>query len=182
MTRRRRQTDPARGRVIVLSVVVGVLIVLAAAAGATAFVKDDPPRSQPVVAAPSSPGASSTPHEKTTDSAGPPTTPAPAPSIPGTDRLGFIGTAARCADGDAPRMMVLTAASRAVVCDRAGALYYAGWRTATASGTHVDGLVTAGPGWIANAPDATITIAPSGLVFSTASGEFAEPATGFWAG
>ncbi|WP_156485539.1 hypothetical protein [Tsukamurella pseudospumae] len=179
MSRPARPADPARGRVIVVSVVVGVLIVIAAAAGATAYVSGQRQPAESVAgpasaAAPSTSGTSGTSVEQS----GAPTA---APSIPGTDALGFLGTTARCADGDRPKMMVLTATSQAVVCDHAGALYYAGWRTDTGSGTRIDGVLPAGPGWVARAPDATINITPAGLVISAANGEFTEPATGFWA-
>ena len=173
MTRAARPADPARRRVIAVSVVVGVLIVIAAAAGATAYVSHTRPAPAPVAAAPS--GGPTV----TVSAPGAPA-PAPAPAIPGTDRLGFVGTQARCADGDTARMMVLTATSQAVVCERGGALYYAGWRMDTGSGTRIDGVLPAGPGWVARAPDATINITPGGLVISAANGEFTEPATGFW--
>ncbi|NKY20188.1 hypothetical protein [Tsukamurella spumae] len=175
MSRPVRPADPARGRVIAVSVIVGVLIVIAAAAGATAYVSGqrhsaDPARGHASAAAPSAPEGSG-------EQSGAPTA---APTIPGTDALGFLGTTARCVDGDRPKMMVLTATSQAVVCDHAGALYYAGWRTDTGSGTRIDGVLPAGPGWVARAPDATINITPTGLVISAANGEFTEPATGFW--
>ncbi|MET9328236.1 hypothetical protein [Tsukamurella sp. NPDC003166] len=177
MSRPARPADPARGRVIAASVVVGVLIVIAAAAGATAYVSGQRESRAPA------PAAAPAPPERSSASAAPSSSagPAPAPSIPGTDALGFLGTTARCADGDRPTMMVLTAASQAVVCDHAGAAYYAGWRTDTGSGTRVDGVLPAGPGWVVRAPDATINITPAGLVISAANGEFTEPATGFWA-
>ncbi|VDR39501.1 Uncharacterised protein [Tsukamurella paurometabola] len=179
MTRPARPAGPARGRVIAVSVLVGVLIVVAAAAGATAYVSGKRSTEPATAAAPpsgtSSPSSSTAPPPERHDG------PAPAPSIPGTDALGFLGTQARCTDGDAAKMMVLTATSQAVVCDRAGSLYYAGWRTDTGSGTRIEGVLPAGPGWVARAPDATINITPSGLVISTASGDFTEPATGFWA-
>ncbi|KXP12151.1 hypothetical protein AXK60_24120 [Tsukamurella pseudospumae] len=167
---------------IVVSVVVGVLIVIAAAAGATAYVSGQRQPAESVAgpasaAAPSTSGTSGT-SGTSVEQSGAPTA---APSIPGTDALGFLGTTARCADGDRPKMMVLTATSQAVVCDHAGALYYAGWRTDTGSGTRIDGVLPAGPGWVARAPDATINITPAGLVISAANGEFTEPATGFWA-
>lgn len=181
MTRPARPTDPARGRVIAAAVVVGVLIVVAAAAAATAYVSGKRPKDPATAAAPPS-GTSSSASAAPAPSSEQPSTPAPpAPSIPGTDALGFLGTPARCADGDAARMMVLTAASQAVVCARGGALYYAGWRIDTGTGTRIEGVLPAGPGWVARAPDATINITPTGLVISTPSGEFTEPATGFWA-
>lgn len=181
MTRPARPADPARGRVIAVSVLVGVLIVVAAAAGATAYVSGNRP-AEPASAAASSPsGPSSSAAAAPASSPEQPAEPAPPPSIPGTDALGFVGTPARCADGDAARMMVLTATSQAVVCDRAGALYYAGWRIDTGTGTRIEGVLPAGPGWVARAPDATINITPAGLVISTPAGEFTEPATGFWA-
>ncbi|MGC5027488.1 hypothetical protein ACLQ3K_22290 [Tsukamurella sp. DT100] len=181
MTRPVRPADPARGRVIAAAVVVGVLIVVAAAAAATAYVSGKRPTEPATAAAPPS-GPSSSASAAPAPSSEQPGTPAPpAPSIPGTDALGFLGTPARCADGDAARMMVLTATSQAVVCDRAGALYYAGWRVDTGTGTRIEGVLPAGPGWVARAPDATINITPAGLVISTPSGEFTEPATGFWA-
>lgn len=178
MNRHPSPADPVRGRVIVASVVVGVLIVLAAAAGATAYVSGQRSAREPLAAAPSVPSTAIVP----TGQRESPAAPAPAPAIPGTDRLGFLGTPARCADGDTPRMIVATATSQAVVCDHAGALYYAGWRIDTRTGTRIEGVLPAGPGWVARAPDATINITPSGLMISTASGEFTEPATGFWAG
>ncbi|CAM3051208.1 Serine/threonine protein kinase [Tsukamurella hominis] len=179
MNRPARPADPARGRVIAVSVLVGVLIVVAAAAAATAYVSGKRPTEPAAVAAPPSGPSSSAPVTATATPE--PAKPAPAPSIPGTDVLGFLGTPARCADGDGARMMVLTATSQAVVCDRAGALYYAGWRIDTGTGTRIEGVLPAGPGWVARAPDATINITPAGLVISTPSGEFTEPATGFWA-
>ncbi|WP_238220434.1 hypothetical protein [Tsukamurella pulmonis] len=176
-------SDPGRRRVIAGSVLVGVLIVIAAAVAATAYVSGDRRTEPAPVAAP--PSGSPAPSSESTTPSAPPAPPeppaAPAPSIPGTDALGFVGTQARCADGDRARMMVLTNTSQAVVCDRAGALYYAGHRTDTGSGTRIEGVLPAGPGWVARAPDATINITPSGLVISTAAGEFTEPATGFWA-
>ena len=179
MSRPARPADPARGRVIAVSVVVGVLIVIAAAAGATDYVSGQRQHAEPAhgPASAAAPSAESSSEQSSTA----PTASTPAPSIPGTDALGFLGTTARCADGDRPKMMVLTAASQAVVCDHAGALYYAGWRTDTGSGTRIDGVLPAGPGWVARAPDATINVTPAGLVISTASGEFTEAATGFWA-
>lgn len=162
-----------------MSVLVGVLIVVVAAVAATAYVSDVRPSGPARVAGPS-PSGPSTPASAQPSSAQPGAT-VPAPSIPGTDALGFLGTQARCAEGDAARMMVLTATSQAVVCDRAGALYYAGWRIDTATGTRIEGVLPAGPGWVARAPDATINITPAGLVISAAHGEFTEPATGFWA-
>ncbi|NMD57569.1 MULTISPECIES: hypothetical protein [Tsukamurella] len=181
MTRPARPADPARGRVIAASVLVGVLIVVAAAAAATAYVSGKRPAEPAAAAAPSPSGRSSSSPNAPTSSPDGAGTPAPAPSIPGTDALGFLGTQARCADGDSARMMVLTATSQAVVCDRAGALYYAGWRIDTGTGTRIEGVLPAGPGWVARAPDATINITPAGLVISAANGEFTEPATGFWA-
>ncbi|MCS3778367.1 hypothetical protein [Tsukamurella ocularis] len=163
---------------IAAAVVVGVLIVVAAAVAASAYVSGKRPTAATAAEAqPSGPlsSASATP----APSSDQPST--PAPSIPGTDGLGFLGTPARCAEGDAARMMVLTATSQAVVCSRGDALYYSGWRTDTGSGTRIEGVLPAGPGWVARAPDATINITPAGLVISTSSGEFAEPATGFWA-
>ncbi|TWS19253.1 hypothetical protein FK529_12135 [Tsukamurella asaccharolytica] len=182
MSRPSRPAHPARGRVIALSVLVGVLIVVAAVAAATAHVRNERPAELAAVAppAPSSSDAAASSPASTPAPAAP--APAPPPSIPGTDPLGFVGTPARCADGDAARMMVLTATSQAVVCNRAGALYYAGWRTDTRSGTRIEGVLPAGPGWVARAPDATINITPTGLVISTPAGDFTEPATGFWAG
>lgn len=159
---------------------VGVLIVVAAAAAATAYVSGTRP-AEPVTAAAPPSGPSTSDSAAPAPSSEQPSTPAPAASIPGTDGLGFLWTPARCADGDAARMMVLTATSQAVVCDRAGALYYAGWRIDTGTGTRIDGVLPAGPGWVARAPDATINITPTGLMISTPSGEFTEAATGFWA-
>ncbi len=180
MTRPQHPSDPARRRTIAISVVIGVLIVIAAAAGATAYVSGSRSPGAPAAAPSASPGPGPGPGPSAPAGPAGSSREAPAPSIPGTDRLGFVGTTARCADGDAPRMMVQTAVSQAVVCEHGGALYYAGWRTETGSGTRVDGVLPAGPGWVARAPDATINITPSGLVFSTVSGEFTEPATGFW--
>ncbi|BDH58795.1 hypothetical protein MTP03_37340 [Tsukamurella sp. PLM1] len=175
MTRPARPADPARRRVIAVSVIVGVLIVIAAAAGATAYVSGTRPAPEQVSAAPSG-----GPTVTVSAPGSPAPDPTPPPAIPGTDRLGFVGTQARCADGDTARMMVLTATSQAVVCERGGALYYAGWRMDTRSGTRIDGVLPAGPGWVARAPDATINITPHGLVISATNGEFTEPATGFW--
>ncbi|CAM3754725.1 hypothetical protein ACXYTP_10720 [Tsukamurella ocularis] len=182
MTRPARSADPARGRVIAASVLVGVLIVVAAAAAATAYVSGQRPAERTIAAPPTSgpSSAASATATSTPESAAPAAPAPPPPSIPGTDALGFLGTTARCADGDTARMMVLTATSQAVVCARAGALYYAGWRIDTGSGTRIEGVLPAGPGWVARAPDATINITPTGLVISTAAGEFTEPATGFW--
>ncbi len=164
---------------IAVSVLVGVLIVVAAAAAATAYVSGER-ATEPAAVAEPTPGPSSS--ASVVPGPTQPGTPAPVPppSIPGTDALGFLGTPARCADGDTARMMVLTATSQAVVCRRGDALYYAGWRTDTGSGTRIEGVLPAGPGWVARAPDATINITPAGLVISTPSGEFTEPATGFW--
>lgn len=179
-----RPADKARGRVIAASVLVGVLIVVAAAVAATSHVSSD--RSTEPARVASDPPATSSASASASRSVEPPPPPsepprpAPAPSIPGTDALGFLGTQARCADGDSARMMVRTAASQAVVCERAGALYYAGHRTDTGSGTRVEGVLPAGPGWVVRAPDATINVMPQGLVISTRTGEFTEPATGFW--
>ncbi|GAA1078699.1 MULTISPECIES: hypothetical protein [Tsukamurella] len=175
-----RGSDSGRTRVIAVAVVVGVLIVVAAAAGATAFVngRED---SAPTAAPSSSSAVQAAPSTASTSPAVPTPEP-PAPTVPGTDRQGFIGTPARCADADPARMIVLTATSQAVVCARGDALYYAGWRSDTGVGTRIDGVLPAGPGWVARAPDATINITPQGLVISTATGEFTEPATGFWAG
>ncbi|TWS26450.1 hypothetical protein FK268_04265 [Tsukamurella sputi] len=178
MTGPARPADPARNRVIAVSVLAGVLIVVAAAVAATAYVSNETP-SAPARAAATSPSGSSAPAPASSSATSASTV--PAPSIPGTDALGFLGTQARCADGDSARMMVLTAASQAVVCDRGGALYYAGWRIDTGTGTRIEGVLPAGPGWVARAPDATINITPAGLVISAANGEFTEPATGFWA-
>lgn len=166
---------------IALSVVVGVLIVVGAAVAATAYVSDRRGAEPATVAAPpaTSSAASSAAPAGSSSAAPPPA--APAPSIPGTDALGFIGTMARCSDGDTARMMVLTATSQAVVCERGGALYYAGWRMDTGAGTRIEGVLPAGPGWVARAPDATINITPAGLAISAPNGEFTEPATGFWA-
>ncbi|GAB3129069.1 hypothetical protein GCM10027289_10250 [Tsukamurella serpentis] len=176
MSRPSAPTDPARGRVIVGSVVVGVLIVIAAAAGATAFVSRDRDAA-PVAATPPASSQSAEPQPSVPSGAQ-----APPPDVPGADRLGFLDSQARCAEGDTPRMIVLTAVSQAVVCERAGALYYAGWRMDTASGTRVEGVLPAGPGWVARAPDATVNITPAGLVISTGSGDFTEPATASWVG
>lgn len=173
-------TSAARGRVIAVSVLVGVIIVVAAAAGATAFVngREDSPAASVAAPTPSSSAAPASPQSAPSE-----VTPAPAaPTVPGTDRHGFLGTPARCADADAARMIVQTATSQAVVCERPGSLYYSGWRSDTGVGTRIDGVLPAGPGWVARAPDATINITPQGLVISTATGEFTEPATAFWAG
>ncbi|ADG77614.1 Serine/threonine protein kinase OS=Tsukamurella paurometabola (strain ATCC 8368 / DSM / CCUG 35730 / CIP 100753 / JCM 10117 / KCTC 9821 / NBRC 16120 / NCIMB 702349 / NCTC 13040) OX=521096 GN=Tpau_0981 PE=4 SV=1 [Tsukamurella paurometabola] len=173
-----------RGRVIVVSVIVGMAIVVAAAAGAAAFVNGrEDPAATAAAPNPSAPSSGSSapsapqPPESLDDAPLP-----PAPTVPGTDRHGFLGTPARCADIDPARMIVQTATSQAVVCARGDALYYAGWRSDTGVGTRIDGVLPAGPGWVARAPDATINITPQGLVISTATGEFTEPATAFWAG
>ncbi|WP_159103243.1 hypothetical protein [Tsukamurella sp. 1534] len=170
-------SPPGRTRVIALSVVAGVLLVVAAAAAAAAYVNGEQEESP----APSTTAAPSAPSTTSTQVPAPVST-APAPTVPGTDRQGFLGTAARCADGDSARMIVQTAASQAVVCDHGGTLYYAGWRADTGAGVRLEGVLPAGPGWVVRAPDATINITPGGLVISTPAGEFTEPSTGFWAG
>ncbi len=182
MSRPARPAPAGRGRVIALSVVVGVLIVVAAAVAATAYVSDRRGAEPATVAAPPATASAASSAATTGSSSAATSTPvAPAPSIPGTDALGFVGTMARCADGDTARMMVLTATSQAVVCERGGALYYAGWRMDTRAGTRIEGVLPAGPGWVARAPDATINITPAGLAISAPNGEFTEAATGFWA-
>lgn len=181
MSRAGRPGNPARGRVIAVSVLVGVLIVVGAAVAATAYVSERrAPEPVRLAAPPSSSSATQSPAAPSS-APQPPAPPAPAPSIPGTDALGFLGTPARCADGDTARMMVLTPRSQAVVCEHTGALYYAGWRMDDHAGTRIEGVLPAGPGWVARAPDATINITPAGLAISTPRGEFTEPATGFWA-
>ena len=103
------------------------------------------------------------------------------PVTPGPPRSRAVRACCAAADGTTALSARRPGSRAATVDPRHGPAGLRG-RTDTRSGTRIEGVLPAGPGWVARAPDATINITPTGLVISTPAGDFTEPATGFWAG
>ncbi|MCS3779994.1 serine/threonine-protein kinase [Tsukamurella ocularis] len=120
---------PARnGRVWALVALVAVLLIALLAVGYLAFGRggDTTPAEQTATSAPSGTPAQSTSAAPTGTSET-----VSAPTVPGTDAYGFVGSPARCAGGETLQLALLTSkanggGSRVVICGSAGELTYRG--------------------------------------------------------
>ncbi|TWS20076.1 protein kinase [Tsukamurella asaccharolytica] len=131
-------TEPqGNGRVIALAALVAVLVVALLAVGYFALVRG----SDSTAAAPTTGPAPTTAEAPTTGA--PAVVPSstapvgasdspPAPTVPGTDAYGFVGSPARCAGGETLELAMLTSGagsgSRVVICSSGGTYTYRGAR------------------------------------------------------
>ncbi|MBS4103176.1 serine/threonine-protein kinase [Tsukamurella paurometabola] len=125
---------PARnGRVRALAALVAVLVIALLSVGYLALVRGgDSTVADPTTVAPptaTAPTAPTSPDDTSTVPTGASET--SAPTVPGTDAYGFVGSPARCAGGETLRFALLTSkanggGSRVVICGSAGDLTYRG--------------------------------------------------------
>jgi serine/threonine-protein kinase len=168
-----------RAAVVGIAVAVAVLAVAAVAGLWLAFGGNDTTDATPTSATMTRVTSTSTAAETTTAAEPTETTPPPI-SLPGTDDLGFVAyPGARCAPGQRPAALGLTAASALVVC-RYGAdgYYYRGVRLRDGAQIELDHATPSADGFdVVNQSDGTrYEIRSAALTIVTPEGEvFSEP-------
>ncbi|GAB3126508.1 hypothetical protein GCM10027289_02520 [Tsukamurella serpentis] len=196
-----RGSGKGNGRVIALTALVAVLAVALAVVGYIVFAQSRGTTEAATTAtvtataqaSPASPADGRSTTDPATTSAAPTTTTSspPAPSVPGTDGYGFVGSPARCAGGETLELAILTsgtgAGSKVVICSSGGSYTYRGARAsrdnsgltlpATRSGADTYRAVNSRDG-----ASTVYTVSSGGLVITRGDGKpvASEPAESRW--
>lgn len=193
-------TAPARnGRVWALAALVAVLVIALLAVGYLAFGRGGDsasadPTGTPVPSGTTAPAETSAQATSAAPTGASET--ASAPTVPGTDAYGFVGSPARCAGGETLQLALLTSkanggGSRVVICDSAGDFTYRGAQisgdnsgiTLTATRNGAGGFRAINRDAKGKDKDDTIyTVSSGGLVITRGDGRAvsSEPARSVW--
>ncbi|NMD56027.1 MULTISPECIES: serine/threonine-protein kinase [Tsukamurella] len=185
---------PARnGRVWALAGLVAVLVIALLAVGYLAFGRGgDAVSADPT----GTPAPSSTSTQATSAAPTGASETASAPTVPGTDAYGFVGSPARCAGGETLQLALLTSkanggGSRVVICGSAGEFTYRGAQiSGDNSGITLAATRNGAGGFRAinrdakgkDKDDTVYTVSSSGLVITRGDGRAvsSEPARSLW--
>ncbi|MDF0528958.1 hypothetical protein P0W64_11175 [Tsukamurella sp. 8F] len=190
--------QPNHTPVVVLAVIVGLLILAGAVAAALLLTRGGHSSSSAASATPAPAAVSAVGGTTVTVSAAPmpatvttrttttgnvQTTSGNAPTVPGTDRQGFVTGDARCQGIDEAQALLSTSASQVAICSGPGGLYYRGYRTASGHGITLSAVSRSSAGYVVRGSDhATVyTVGPAGLLITTRDGvQHPEAALAYW--
>lgn len=189
----RTETAPARnGRVWALAALVAVLVIALLGVGYLAFGRGGATSADPT----GSPASTTTPAQSTSAAPTGASESPSAPTVPGTDAYGFVGSPARCAGGETLQLALLTSkanggGSRVVICGSAGELTYRGAQvTGDNSGITLTATRNGAGGFRAvnrdvkgkDKDDTIYTVSSGGLVITRGDGRAvsSEPARSVW--